>query len=103
MELNKYQLIDGLINDLGDDTNGVQVRGYRNLNIIRSSIEALAALRQGLKQDEDATRDAIAAKDEELAILRAKIARMSALHNIEIPSSEDIVAEMAADNGVEEP
>ena len=51
-ELNKYQLIDGMINDLGNENNGVQVRGYRNVSIIKGVIEALVNLQNGLKQDE---------------------------------------------------
>ena len=36
--MNKYELIQAVINDLGDENRGVQVRGFRNVKIIASSI-----------------------------------------------------------------
>lgn len=72
-ELNKYQLIDGMINDLGNENNGVQVRGYRNVSIIKGVIEALVRLQNGLKQDEEFARQALVEKDETIAKLQAEI------------------------------
>ncbi len=73
MDINKYQLIQGMINDLGDENNGVQVRGYRNVTIIKSVVEALVNLDTGLKQDEEFVRKALAEKDETIAKLQAEI------------------------------
>ena len=71
--MNKYQLIDGMINDLGNENNGVQVRGYRNVSIIKGVIEALVNLQNGLKQDEEFVRKALVEKDETIAKLQAEI------------------------------
>lgn len=49
----KFQLIDQLITVLGDENTGVQVRGYRNANIIRQAVESLVALKRGLAQEDD--------------------------------------------------
>ena len=56
-EMNKYQLIEAILHDLGDQNDGIQVRGYRNANIVRGCCEALVKLRQVL-QDEDAAQAA---------------------------------------------
>ena len=76
MDMNKYQLIQGMINDLGDENNGVQVRGYRNVTIIKSVVEALVNLNTGLKQDEEFVRQAMAEKDETIRKLQAELAEL---------------------------
>ena len=76
MDINKYQLIQGMINDLGDENNGVQVRGYRNVTIIKSVVEALVNLNTGLKQDEEFVRQAMAEKDETIRKLQAELAEL---------------------------
>ena len=76
MDMNKYQLIQGMINDLGDENNGVQVRGYRNVTIIKSVVEALVNLKTGLKQDEEFMRQAMAEKDEAIRKLQAELAEL---------------------------
>lgn len=87
MDINKYQLIQGMINDLGDENNGVQVRGYRNVTIIKSVVEALVNLNTGLKQDEEFVRKALAEKDEVIAKLQAEI---EALRPKEQPEPDNV-------------
>ena len=52
--LDKYKLLDGIIHDLSDEQAGLTVRGYRNCNIVRTLTEALTALKQGLKDEDNA-------------------------------------------------
>lgn len=50
--VNKHMLLQAAIHDLGDENNGLQVRGYRNQKIICSVIEALKALDDQLMKEE---------------------------------------------------
>ena len=52
-EMNKYQLIEAMIHDLGDQTDGVQVRGYRNEKISTGCVEGLYRLREILRKEDD--------------------------------------------------
>ena len=74
--MNKHQLIAGLIHDLGDENNGVQVRGYRNLTIIKTTVEALTALKNGLQRDDEAMAALLAEKNATIEKLKAKIAAL---------------------------
>ena len=76
MEMNKHQLIEGIIHDLGDENAGVQVRGYRNMNIIRTIIEALTALNQGLARDDEMNAELIKKKDARIEELEARLAAL---------------------------
>ena len=72
-ELTNYQLIDGMINDLGNENNGVQVRGFRNLKIISTVVEALSVLKDRLQKDENAMAAVLADKNEEIKKLRRQV------------------------------
>lgn len=72
-ELTNYQLIDGMINDLGNENNGVQVRGFRNLKIISTVVEALSVLKDRLQKDEDAMAAVLADKNAEIEKLRRQV------------------------------
>lgn len=72
-ELTNYQLIDGMINDLGNENNGVQVRGFRNLKIISTVVEALSVLKDRLQKDEDAVAAVLADKNDEIKKLRRQV------------------------------
>ena len=74
--MNKYELISAMICDLGDENNGVQVRGFRNVKIIAATVEALVNLKNGLKRDDDAFGEALKQKDEEIARLQARVAEL---------------------------
>ena len=74
--MNKYELLQAVINDLGDENRGVQVRGFRNVKIIAAAVEALAQLKDGLKRDDDAFGEALKQKDEEIARLQARVAEL---------------------------
>ena len=76
MDMNKHQLIAGLVHDLGDENNGVQVRGYRNLTIIKNTVEALTALQKGLQRDDEAMAALLAEKNATIEKLKAKIAAL---------------------------
>lgn len=52
MKLNKVQLLQAVINDLGDENRGLQVRGYNNQKILCNVIEALVALQSEIKKEE---------------------------------------------------
>lgn len=72
-ELTNYQLIDGMINDLGNENNGVQVRGFRNLKIISTVVEALSVLKDRLQKDENAMAAVLADKNDEIKKLRRQV------------------------------
>lgn len=72
-ELTNYQLIDGMINDLGNENSGVQVRGFRNLKIISTVVEALSVLKDRLQKDEDAMAAVLADKNAEIEKLRRQV------------------------------
>lgn len=84
--MNKHQLIAGIIHDLGDENNGVQVRGYRNMNIIRTTIEALTALNQGLSRDDEANAALVAQQKETIEKLKAKLKELG----VEDPEGEEV-------------
>lgn len=52
-KLNKLMLLQAVINDLGDENRGLQVRGYKNEKILCNVIEALMALQAELKNEEE--------------------------------------------------
>lgn len=52
--MNKFQLIEAMLHDLGDPNDGIQVRGFRNLSIVKGCVEALVQLRQILRDEEAA-------------------------------------------------
>ena len=102
-ELNKYQLIDGMINDLGNENNGVQVRGYRNVSIIKGVIEALVRLQNGLKQDEEFVRKALVEKDETIAKLQAEITELrSRIEPAETGAEPDNLVQLPTEETTEE-
>lgn len=72
-ELTNYQLVDGMINDLGNENNGVQVRGFRNLKIISTVVEALSVLKDRLQKDENAMAAVLADKNDEIKKLRRQV------------------------------
>ena len=53
-EMNKYQLIEAMIHDLGDQNDGVQVREYRNEKILTGCVEGLYRLREMLHKEDEA-------------------------------------------------
>jgi hypothetical protein len=75
-EMNKYQLIQGMINDLGNEQEGLQVRGYRNIVIVKSVIEALITLKGGLERDDEFVKSALMEKDQIIERLKAEIAEL---------------------------
>lgn len=102
-EMNKYQLIDGMINDLGNENNGVQVRGYRNVSIIKGVIEALVNLQNGLKQDEEFIRKALVEKDETIAKLQAEITELrSKIEHADTGEEPDNLVQLPTDETAEE-
>lgn len=89
-ELTNYQLIDGMINDLGNENNGVQVRGFRNLKIISTVVEALSVLKDRLQKDEDAVAAVLADKNDEIKKLRRQVVALGG--TLESESEEPEVA-----------
>lgn len=75
-DMNKYQLIQGMINDLGNEQEGLQVRGYRNIVIVKSVVEALITLKGGLERDDEFVKSALMEKDEIIEHLKAEIAEL---------------------------
>ena len=92
-EMNKYQLIAGVIGDLGDKDRGLQVQGYQNMKIVTDVIECLCALQEGLRRDEEETQRLISEKDAEIAMLRAELNEITRPHH-----GGEIRAEEAAPN-----
>ena len=86
MQMNKYQLIQGMINDLGDENRGVQVRGFRNLKIISTTVEALAALKEGLARDVEAINAVIADKNAQIEKLKRQVEALGG--KVEEPKEE---------------
>lgn len=84
-ELTNYQLIDGMINDLGNENNGVQVRGFRNLKIISTVVEALSVLKDRLQKDEDAMAAVLADKNDEIKKLRRQVVALGGALESEEP------------------
>lgn len=75
-DMNKYQLIQGMINDLGNEQEGLQVRGYRNIVIVKSVVEALITLKGGLERDDEFVKSALMEKDQIIERLKAEIAEL---------------------------
>lgn len=84
-ELTNYQLIDGMINDLGNENNGVQVRGFRNLKIISTVVEALSVLKDRLQKDENAMAAVLADKNDEIKKLRRQVVALGGALESEEP------------------
>lgn len=84
-ELTNYQLIDGMINDLGNENSGVQVHGYRNLKIISTVVEALSVLKDRLQKDENAMAAVLADKNDEIKKLRRQVVALGGTLESEEP------------------
>ena len=84
-ELTNYQLIDGMINDLGNENNGVQVRGFRNIKIISTVVEALSVLKDRLQKDENAMAAVLADKNDEIKKLRRQVVALGGALESEEP------------------
>ena len=74
-DLNKHDLIRGIIHDLGDENAGIQVRGYRNCNILRTIVEALTALADKIKADDEAHEAQVRALEGKIESLEAELTR----------------------------
>lgn len=60
------ELINGMIHDLGDEKEGITVRGYRNCLIITNVVQALAALQKGLTDEKQAHREQVKLLEDQL-------------------------------------
>ena len=71
--MNRYQLIQAVVHDLGDQNKGLQVQGYQNMKIVTAVIEGLNALYEQLHKDEADVRKLIEEKDKQIADLRLRL------------------------------